>query len=121
LGSDQHQDTVGVAVNKAWNWGVGIFREGVSHLGGKGLHLTVIGDDLFTNGIFGVVRVDQGYKIRSDINAKEMGCIEGVFLILGEGEHLADFFGGIQAIRKLPAPAVPLVIGDVFVDGRSLG
>ena len=81
-------------------------------------HFAVGRDDLLADGIIRIIRVDQGDKVRGDIHAEEPVGAERFALGLGQRDDLFDLFRRVQAVAQLPAPVVPLFIGNV---GESRG
>ena len=68
--------------------GVGIFGERVAHFTREGCDLICGGDNLFTDGVLRVIRINQGYKVGRDIHPKEARLTECFAFTLGEGQDL---------------------------------
>jgi hypothetical protein len=78
LGRDQHQHPVGVAVDEPGHGRVTVLGKRVFHHGGEGLHLFRQRDDLFANRVVRVLRVDQGNKVRRNVDAEQAARVEGL-------------------------------------------
>jgi hypothetical protein len=100
---------------------VAVFRQGVFHHGGKGLHLLGARDDLHPDRVVRIARVDQGDKVRRDIHAEQAAGLERFALALGQRDNFFDFFDAIQAMAQLPAPVVPFFIRNIGVDRGAFG
>ena len=76
-------------------------------------------DDLPPHGGFGVIRVDQGDEIGRDVHAEQIGSRKRLALAIGQFEDLLEFVGGVQPMRKLPAPVIPFVIRYILINERT--
>ena len=110
---DQHQHPVRVAVDQPGDRRVPVFRKRILHHRCERCQLLVGRDDLFADGIVGVVGVDQRDKVRGYIHAKQVRGSECFALGVGQRENLFDFLPGVQPVAQLPAPVVPLFVGHI--------
>ena len=113
LRGDEHQHPIRVAVHEAGNRGVAILAERVFHHGGERLLLGTDRDHLSTNRVVRILRIDEAHEVRRDVDAELPLCREPVALVVGQLEDLADLLEGVDAVGELPAPVVPLLVGNV--------
>ena len=113
LGGDEHQDAVGVAVDQAGDGGVAVLREGVLHHPGECLRLATCGDDLAPDRVVRIPWVDQADEVGRDVDPELVGRAQALALVVRELQDLGDFLEVVDAVRQLPAPVVPFVVGDV--------
>ena len=113
LGRDQHQDPVGVAVDEARDGRVAVLGERVLHHRGEGLVLPRARDDLPADRVVRVLRVHQADEVRRDVDAELLGRGQALALVVGQLEDLLDLLEVVDPVAQLPAPVVPLLVGDV--------
>src|SRR3990172_5284687 len=113
LRGHQHQHAVRVAVDEAGHRGVTVLGERVLHHPREGLRLAPEGDDLAAERVVGVLRVDQAQEVRRDVHAELVRRREALALLVGQLQDPLDFLEVVDPVRELPAPVVPLLIGDV--------
>jgi hypothetical protein len=77
-------------------------------------------DDLAADRVVGVLGVDQADEVRRDIDPELVGRRQSLALLVGQLEDLLDLIELVDAVRELPAPVVPLLVGDVLVDRRPV-
>ena len=113
LGRDEHQDAVGVAMNEARHRGVAVLRERVLHHPGEGRVLATERDDLAANRVVRVVRVHQADEVGRDVDPELVGGAQPFALFVAEVQDLLDLREVVDPVRELPAPVIPLLVGDV--------
>ena len=113
LRRDQHQDPVGVAVDEARHRRVAVLGERVLHHRGEGLLLPAGRDDLAADRVVRVVRVDQADEVGRDVDAELVRRREPQALVVGQVQDRLDLREVVDPMTELPAPVVPLLVGDV--------
>ncbi len=113
LGRDEHQHAIGVAVDEPRHRGVAVLGEGVLHHRGEGLLLAAGRDDLAADRVVGVVRVDQADEVGRDVDTELVRRRQAQALIVGEVQDRLDLGEVVDPVTQLPAPVVPLLVGDV--------
>ncbi len=121
LGGDQHQHSIRVAVDQAWDRRMAVLGERILHLPGEGAHFLHGGDDLLADWVVGVIRVDERNKVGGHIHAEEIGAGKRFFLARLELEHLLELLHGIKSVGKLPAPVVPFFGWDILENRGDSG
>ena len=116
LGRDEHQDTVRVAVHEPGHRGVAVLGERVLHHRGEGLLLPTGRDDLPTDGVSRVFGVDEADEVGRDVDAELARRGEAGALVVREVEDLLDLGKVVDPVTQLPAPVIPLGVGDVLPD-----
>ena len=116
LGRDEHQDAVRVAVDEAGHRGVAVLGERVLHHRGEGLLLAPERDDLAADRVVRVVGVDQADEVRRDVDPELVRGGEARALLVGQVEDRLDLLEVVDAVAELPAPVVPLLVGNVLED-----
>ena len=116
LGRDQHQDAVRVAMDEARDRGVAVLGERVLHHAGEGAVLAGGRDDLQADGVVRVLGVDQAHEIGRDVDPELVRHREALALFVGQLEDLLDLLEVVDPIAELPAPVVPLLVGNVLPD-----
>ena len=114
VGRDQ-QRAVGVAVRQAAAPASPCPpRAGLPARSPTGSLLQRRGHRLQPDRVVGIVGVDQGEVVRRD-GELVLGLqgADGFQLLRGEGEQVAELADGADGVLRLPAPVVPLVVGDV--------
>ena len=82
-------------MNQARHRRVAVFCQGILHHRGEGLHFLRAWDDLFTDGVIRIIRVDQGNEIRRDIHTEQTAGLERLTLTIGQRENFLNFFNRI--------------------------
>ena len=116
LGRDQEQDPVGVAVDQPGDRAVAILRQRVLHHPGEGAQLRTDRDDLAADRIVRVVGVDEADEVRRDVDPELVRRREALALVVGQVQDLLELLERVEPVRQLPAPVVPLLVGDVLED-----
>ncbi len=116
LGRDEHQDPVRVAMDEARDRRVAVLGERVLHHRGERLLLTAERDDLAPDRVVGVLRVDQADEVGRDVDPELVRGAEAVALLVGQLQDLLDLLEVVDPVAELPAPVVPLLVGDVGPD-----
>ncbi len=93
-----------------------VLGERVLHHRGEGLVLAAGRDDLAADRIVGILGVDQADEVGRDIDPELVGRRQPFALLVGQLEDLLDLSELVDPVRQLPAPVVPLLVGDVLVD-----
>ena len=96
-----------------------ILGERVLHHRREGLLLPAQRDDLAPDGVVRVVGVDEADEVRRHIHPELVRCGQTVTLLVGEVEDLLDLGEIVHAVRELPAPVVPLLVGHVHPECRA--
>ena len=113
LRRDQHQDPVRVAMDETGHRRVAVLGERVLHHRGERLLLAAGRDDLAADRVGGVVRVDQADEVRRDVDAELVRRREPLTLVVGQVQDRLDLLEVVDPMAELPAPVVPLLVGDV--------
>ena len=113
------KNAIRVAVDEARDRRVAVLGERVLHHRGEGLLLAAERDDLATDGIVRVVGVDEAREVRRDVDPELVVRGQPGLLLVGEVQDLADFLERVDPMTELPAPVVPLLVGDVRPDRRA--
>ena len=113
LRGDEHQHPVGVAVDQARHRRVAVLGERVLHHRREGLLLAAERDDLAADRVVRVRRVDERDEVRRDVDAELVRRAEALALLVGQLQDLLDLGQLVDAVGELPAPVVPLLIGNV--------
>ena len=116
LGRDEHQHPVRVAMHEAGHRGVAVLGERVLHHRGEGLLLAPERDHLAADRVVGVVGVDQADEVRRDVDPELVGGAEAGPLLVGQVEDRLDLLEVVDPVAELPAPVVPLLVGNVVPD-----
>ncbi len=128
---EAHWVVTSISTRSGYRWtrpGTGewaILGERVLHHRGEGLLLAPDRDDLPTDRVRRVGGVDEADEVRRDVDAELVGRRQALALLLGQFEDLLDLLEVVDPVAQLPAPVVPLRIGDVgpdrsaAADGRS--
>ena len=113
LRRDEHQHPVGVAVDQARDRRVAVLGERVLHHRGERLLLPAGRDDLAADRVVRVVRVDQADEVGRDVHAELVRRREPQALVVGQVQDRLDLRKVVDPVTELPAPVVPLLVGDV--------
>ena len=95
---------------------VAVLGERVLHHRREGLLLAAEGDDLAADRVVRVVRVDQADEVGRDVDPELVRRRQAVALLVGQVEDRLDLLEVVDAVGELPAPVVPLLVGDVGPD-----
>ncbi len=98
---------------------MGVFCQGITHLAGKICDFVGSGDDLFTDRVQWIVRIDQGGEIGGDVYPEQTGLAERLFFAFGQREDLFKILNGIQAMTELPAPVIPFLVRNIGKSRRT--
>src|SRR5262249_13585141 len=63
--------------------------------------------------------IDERDEVRRDVDAELVRRAQAFALFVGQVEDLLDLFEVIDAMRQLPAPVVPLLVGHVGPHRRA--
>ena len=113
LGRDEHQDPIRVAMDETGHGRVAVLGQRVLHHRGEGLLLASERDHLATDRVVGVLRVDQADEVGRDVDPELVRGAQTGSLLIGELEDLLDLLEVVDPVAELPAPVVPLLVGDV--------
>ena len=119
LRGHQHQHAIGIAVDQARHRGVLVLGQRVLHHRGEGLLLISQGHDLAADGVVriaGSMRLMK-YGVMSTRNLS--GAPRPSRSFLGQLEDLCERLEVVDAVRELPLPVVPLLVGYVGVVRRA--
>ena len=94
----QHKHPVRIAVNQPWHGRVAILRKRIFHHGSESIHLLRYGNNLFADGVIGIIRVDQGDKVGCHIHTEQTLCLQSLAFRVGQRNHFFDVFSGVQAV-----------------------
>ena len=120
LRRDEHEHPVRIAVHEPWDGRVAVLREGVLHHRRERFLLAPERDDLAPDGVFGVVGIDEADEVRGDVHPELVRRGQALALLVGERQHGAQRLEVVDAVRELPAPVVPALIGDIGPDLRAV-
>jgi hypothetical protein len=98
---------------------VAVLGQRVLHHRGEGFLLAAQRDDLPPDRVVRIVGVDQAGEVGRDVDAELVRCAQALALFVGQVEHRRDFFERVDPVRKLPAPVIPLLVGDVRPEWRA--
>ena len=119
LGRDEHQHAIRVAVHETRHRGVAVLGERVLHHRRECLLLAAKWDHLAAYRVVRVIRVDERDEVGRDVDAEFVRRREALALLVGQVEDLLDIGQFVDAVRELPAPVVPLVVGHVGPQRRA--
>jgi hypothetical protein len=105
-------------MHEARHRGVAVLGQRVLHHRRERLLLAPERDHLATDRVVRVVGVDQRDEVRRDVDPELVLRRQPLALVLGEVEDRLDLLEIVDAVAELPAPVVPLLVGDVLVDRR---
>ena len=114
LGRDEHEHAVRVAMDEAGHRGVAVLGQAVLHHRGERLLLPAERDDLAADRVVRIARVDEADEVRGDVDPELVRRREALALLVGQLEDLLDLGQVVDPVRELPAPVVPLLVGDVL-------
>ena len=83
---------------------------------GEGAVLARGRDDLQPDRVVRVLGVDQAHEVGRDVDPELVRHREALALLVGQLEDLLDLLEVVDPVAELPAPVVPLLVGDVFPD-----
>ena len=106
-------------MHEAGHRGVAVLGERVLHHRREGLLLAPERDDLAADRVVGVVGVDQADEVRRDVDPELVRCAQAGALLVGEVEDRLDLLEVVDAVAELPAPVVPLLVGDIGPERRA--
>ena len=124
LGRDEHEHAIRVAMDEAGHRRVAVLGEAVLHHRGERLLLPTERDHLAADRVGRVLRVDEADEVRGDVDPELVRRREARSLLVGQLEDLLDLLEVVDPVRELPAPVVPLLVGNVLpargaaADGR---
>ena len=112
---DQKQNAIGIAMNQAWHWRVGIFTARIRHFPRRGIGLFDARDDLPSDGTILIGWINQVEKIRRDGQSQLVVGQRGTRKFLGceRGHQALQLFDARNSMLKLPAPIIPFGIGNI--------
>ena len=94
--------------------GIRVLMKGVKLVLGSLIKLCRGRNALTTNGIIGIVRVDEGEIIGSDRHAERAEAFRNALFFLGsQGDVFFEIFKSFDAVCNLPMPIVPKLIGNI--------
>ena len=114
LRRDQHQDAIGVAVDEPRDGRVPVLGEAVLHHPGEAAQLAAERDDLAPDRVLGILGVDEADEVGRDVDAELVGGGQALALLVGQLQDLLDLGELVDAVRELPLPVVPLLVGNVL-------
>jgi len=97
-------------VDEAGDGAVRVFGERVRHHALEAVQLRRRWDDLPPDRAGRVVGVDQAGKIGRNVQPEAVARGNAHDFIRREMDQLGEFFEGVEAVRELPAPVVPIAI-----------
>jgi hypothetical protein len=98
---------------------VAVLGQRILHHRSEGLVLAAGRDDLAADRVVGVLGIDQADEVRRDVDPELVGGRQPFALLVGQLEDLFDLIELVDPVGQLPAPVVPLLVGDVLVDRRA--
>ena len=113
LGRHEHEHPVGVAVDEPRDRRVAVLGERVLHHRRERLLLAPERDHLAPDRVGRVLRIDQADEVGRDVDAELVGCAQPGSLLVGQLEDPLDLLEVVDPVAELPAPVVPLLVGDV--------
>ncbi len=114
LVGDKEQDPVRITMSQTGHGGIRVLMKGVKLVLGSLIKLCRGRNALTTNGIIGIVRVDEGEIIGSDRHAERAEAFRNALFLLGsQGDVFFEIFKSFDAICNLPMPIVPKLIGNI--------
>ena len=114
LVGDKEQNPVRITMSQTGHGGIRILMKGVKLVLGSLIKLCRGRNALTTNGIIGIVRVDEGEIIGSDRHAERAEAFRNALFFLGsQGDVFFEIFKSFDAICNLPMPIVPKLIGNI--------
>ena len=114
LVGDKEQDPVRITMSQTGHGGIRVLMKGVKLVLGSLIKLCRGRNALTTNGIIGIVRVDEGEIIGSDRHAERAEAFRNALFFLGsQGDVFFEIFKSFDAICNLPMPIVPKLIGNI--------
>ena len=93
-----------------------VLGERVLHHRGERLRLAAARDDLAADRVVRVLRVDEADEVRRDVDPELVRRRQTLALVVGQLEDLLDLGEVVDPVAELPAPVVPLGVGDVLPD-----
>ncbi len=93
-----------------------VLGERVLHHPGEGTQLGSDRDHLAADRVVRVVGIDERDEVGRDVDPELVGRREPLALVVGQVQDLLELLERVQPVGELPAPVVPLVVGDVFPD-----
>ena len=111
---DKEEHTIRIAMGQAGSGRILVLMQRVVEVGRGDIALLAGGDGLTADGVVRVVGVNKTQVVRSDSHT-ELGqsLLDTLGLFGREGEVLAQFLIGLDAVLHLPFPVVPLLVADV--------
>lgn len=114
LVGDKEQNPVRITMSQTGHGGIRVLMKGVKLVLGSLIKLCRGRNALTTNGIIGIVRVDEGEIIGSDRHAERAEAFRNALFLLGsQGDVFFEIFKSFDAICNLPMPIVPKLIGNI--------
>lgn len=114
LVGDKEQDPVRITMSQTGHGGIRVLMKGVKLVLGSLIKLCRGRNALTTNGIIGIVRVDEGEIIGSDRHAERAEAFRNALFFLGsQGDVFFEIFKSFDAVCNLPMPIVPKLIGNI--------
>ena len=114
LVGDKEQDPVRITMSQTGHGGIRVLMKGVKLVLGSLIKLCRGRNALTTNGIIGIVRVDEGEIIGSDRHAERAEAFRNTLFLLGsQGDVFFEIFKSFDAVCNLPMPIVPKLIGNI--------
>ena len=113
LGGDQHQDAVGVAMDQAGHRTVLVFGQAVFHHAFECLQLAAQGTDLAANRALWIVGIDKAGEVGGNIHPELVVSGQTLNFICRQIDDLRQLVDCVEPVGKLPAPVIPLLVGDV--------
>lgn len=114
LVGDKEQNPVRITMSQTGHGGIRVLMKGVKLVLGSLIKLCRGRNALTTNGIIGIVRVDEGEIIGSDRHAERAEAFRNALFFLGsQGDVFFEIFKSFDAVCNLPMPIVPKLIGNI--------
>ena len=114
LVGDKEQNPVRITMSQTGHGGIRVLMKGVKLVLGSLIKLCRGRNALTTNGIIGIVRVDEGEIIGSDRHAERAEAFRNTLFLLGsQGDVFFEIFKSFDAVCNLPMPIVPKLIGNI--------
>ena len=120
---DEKQHAVGIAMDEAGHGRMRILAARVAHLPRRGVRFLDARNDLPADRAIFIRRINQVEKIRRD-GQREFGVREfraGKFLRRERGHQPLQLFRRGDAVFELPAPVVPVGVGNVMPETAAGG
>jgi hypothetical protein len=104
-------------MHESGDWAVSVFAKRIIRLTGSANKFASCGNNGFPERLQGVIRVEETHVVRGNGCGQQSATIgKNVTFFQGQFQHPFELLKSADAMSRLPAPVIPVGIGDIRIE-----